>query len=67
MTQSASDLRYCGVCWQGKAGVRLHYCDEKLGHEGDHRCHCGARLAKPGDDGWRLGVGYIGAEKRRKQ
>jgi hypothetical protein len=41
-----ADLRYCGVCWAGRDGVRLHYCDEPLGHAGDHRCHCGETLKK---------------------
>lgn len=49
-TQSAADLRYCGVCWAGKDGVRMHYCDLPLGHgKGgrDHQCHCGEVLKVP--------------------
>lgn len=45
-----ADLRLCGVCWAGKNGVRMHYCDLPLGHgkDGkDHRCHCGEVLKIP--------------------
>jgi hypothetical protein len=43
----AADLRYCGISWGGKDGVRMHYCDEPLGHGKDglpHKCHCGATM-----------------------
>lgn len=46
--KSGPDLRYCGVCWAGKNGVRMHYCDLELGHkEKVHRCHCGETLPGP--------------------
>jgi hypothetical protein len=45
--QRDTDMRYCGICWAGRNGVRSHYCDEPLGHGKDgspHRCHCGETL-----------------------
>jgi hypothetical protein len=42
-----ADLRFCGICWGGKNGVRMHYCDLPLGHSSDgtdHKCHCGETL-----------------------
>ena len=44
---AAAGLRWCGICWAGKEGVRLHYCALALGHKEDHQCHCGEKLKGP--------------------
>lgn len=40
-------MQYCGICWAGKNGVRMHYCDQASGHGTNHRCHCGETLTGP--------------------
>jgi hypothetical protein len=47
LRQAIAAMRWCGICWAGADGVRLHYCSLPLGHNSDHQCHCGEALKKP--------------------
>jgi hypothetical protein len=47
LRQAIAAMRWCGICWAGVDGVRLHYCSLPLGHNSDHQCHCGETLKGP--------------------